>query len=193
MVVNNHLNVIGTHQITPTTQSKLPNRREYLVYSLFISLLVLGGIFFWMTTQTLIPDPDYIFLGNMNDFSPELPPELIYLNERRAWIVKTEAEIMILSGYTTHHTTYGYIWSPFNQRFEDPLTGSKFTPTGEFIEGIATRNLDRYEVEIINDELWVNTSKLIPGGDRCNSEWLAPHKDWCLEQYKVQIMSVGYK
>lgn len=48
-------------------------------------------------------------------------------------------------------------------RFEDPSTGSRFALDGTWRFGPATRNLDRYPVKIEDGQIWIETSRLIPG------------------------------
>lgn len=50
-------------------------------------------------------------------------------------------------------------WEESNRRFADPCGGSKYTQTGEYIDGPAPRGLDRFGISVINDgEVLVNVS-----------------------------------
>lgn len=51
-------------------------------------------------------------------------------------------------------------WEPNNNRFQCPKHKSKYTPDGEFIEGRATRGLDRFAVRRDGANLVVNTDAL---------------------------------
>ena len=42
-------------------------------------------------------------------------------------------------------------WEESNRRFVDPCGGSKYTQTGEYIDGPAPRGLDRFGVSVTND------------------------------------------
>lgn len=50
-----------------------------------------------------------------------------------------------------------------NGRFEDPCSGSKFAPDGTWLQGPATRDLDRLPVKIEAEQVWVDPSTVIEG------------------------------
>jgi Rieske Fe-S protein len=51
-------------------------------------------------------------------------------------------------------------WEPNNNRFQCPKHKSKYTPDGEFIEGRATRGLDRFAVRKDGANIVVNVDAL---------------------------------
>ncbi len=58
-------------------------------------------------------------------------------------------------------------WEESNRRFVDPCGGSKYTQTGEYIDGPAPRGLDRFGVSVTNDgEVLVNVSDYQQGHPR---------------------------
>ena len=61
-------------------------------------------------------------------------------------------------------------------RFECPCHGSRFDLGGEWIEGPAPRGMDRYDLQLVEGVLVVDTSKLSAGPDRGASDYLTPPK-----------------
>ncbi len=59
------------------------------------------------------------------------------------------------------------VWEPTVRRIEDPCSGSKYTRTGEYIEGPAPRGLDQFWVEVTESgEVKVDTGRLQLGPPR---------------------------
>ncbi|MGH2708013.1 MAG: ubiquinol-cytochrome c reductase iron-sulfur subunit [Actinomycetota bacterium] len=57
-------------------------------------------------------------------------------------------------------------WCPPAKWFECPCHGSKYSINGEYRDGPAPRGLDRFRVEIVNGQVVVDTSSVIPGPPR---------------------------
>lgn len=64
------------------------------------------------------------------------------------WLVHTEDGVRALYMDCTHLGCL-YKWSESNTRFECPCHGSKFTLSGDYIEGPAPRSLDQFEVRFV--------------------------------------------
>ncbi|HUO45994.1 MAG TPA: ubiquinol-cytochrome c reductase iron-sulfur subunit [Acidimicrobiia bacterium] len=52
-------------------------------------------------------------------------------------------------------------WCDTSQGFECPCHGSKYDYIGEYFGGPAPRNLDRFEVEVVNDRFLIKTGRII--------------------------------
>ncbi|MCC7207635.1 MAG: ubiquinol-cytochrome c reductase iron-sulfur subunit [Anaerolineae bacterium] len=63
----------------------------------------------------------------------------------RFWLTNTPDGLMALSMVCTHLGCL-FAWVDANGRFECPCHGSKFERNGQYIEGPAPRNLDRFAV-----------------------------------------------
>ena len=61
-------------------------------------------------------------------------------------------------------------------RFECPCHGSKFDLGGEWIEGPSPRGMDRYDLQLVDGVLVVDTGKLTAGPDQGANEFLTPPK-----------------
>jgi nitrite reductase/ring-hydroxylating ferredoxin subunit len=63
-------------------------------------------------------------------------------------------------------------WQPDAQRFQCPKHKSRFQPDGSFIDGRATRNMDRYAIRREGDEVLVSLDKLYRE-DENREAWIA--------------------
>ena len=63
-------------------------------------------------------------------------------------------------------------WQPDAQRFQCPKHKSRFQPDGSFIDGRATRNMDRYAIRREGDEVRVSLDKLYRE-DENREAWIA--------------------
>jgi cytochrome b6-f complex iron-sulfur subunit len=52
-------------------------------------------------------------------------------------------------------------WCATSQGFECPCHGSKYDAIGEYFGGPAPRNLDRFEVEVIDDQFIIHTGSIV--------------------------------
>lgn len=68
----------------------------------------------------------------------------------RFWLVNTGSGILAIYKVCTHLGCL-YKWVPSNDRFECPCHGSKYEKDGTWIEGPAPRSLDRFVVQVVDD------------------------------------------
>ena len=61
-------------------------------------------------------------------------------------------------------------WLPKESRFQCPKHESKYQPNGKFMNGRATRNMDRLAVRVDGAELLVNVDKMFKS-DQDSSGW----------------------
>ena len=72
-------------------------------------------------------------------------------------------------------------WCDSQGFFEDPATGSKFRPDGEYLAGPAARGLDRIESTVVDGVLQIAPGEITPGPKRGLAEVLTtslPACDW---------------
>jgi Rieske Fe-S protein len=70
------------------------------------------------------------------------------------------------------HQNTALKWEPENARFQCPKHHSKYRPDGTFIEGRATRGMDRFAVRREGDKLMVDLDKLYRQNEDA-AEWKA--------------------
>ena len=94
-----------------------------------------------------------------------LPPQNI--NPIIFLVNDPEHGLMALYARDPHRFGCWVAWEESNQRFVDPCGGSKYTQTGEYIDGPAPRGLDRFGVSVTNDgEVLVNVNDYQQGPPR---------------------------
>ncbi|HXD73885.1 MAG TPA: Rieske (2Fe-2S) protein [Vicinamibacterales bacterium] len=70
------------------------------------------------------------------------------------------------------HENTALKWLPKDGRFQCPKHESRYQPSGQFIDGRATRNMDRLGVRVESDMLVVDTSKFYKS-DKNPAGWAA--------------------
>ncbi|MFQ5611744.1 MAG: ubiquinol-cytochrome c reductase iron-sulfur subunit [Anaerolineae bacterium] len=94
-----------------------------------------GGVFSLGVADQVLPDMD----------DPPEPNDV-----GKYWLTQNEEGVLALYKVCTHLGCL-YKWVDQTNRFECPCHGSKFTKKGEYIEGPAPRNLDRFVVEAVDE------------------------------------------
>ena len=75
-------------------------------------------------------------------------------------------------GLSCPHQKTPLRWKPETSQFQCPKHKSRFQPDGSFIDGRATRNMDRYAIRREGDEVRVSLDKLYRE-DENREEWVA--------------------
>jgi len=127
-----------------------PSRREFLSYLLGGSVALAaaascGGLAWFLQQQ-----PKIGVLGGIFNIDLALLPTGDQPVEFRAasiWLSRVEAGLLALDAHCVFDR-HLVRWSVTNHRFECPGCGSKFQRDGTWIEFSATRDLDRYVLEV---------------------------------------------
>ena len=129
------------------------NRREFLFYiwgaSIALSLAGSAGAVLWYAFPRFREGE---FGGLFTVSAGAIPPVGAAPQENaqgRFWLVNTNQGVLALYKVCTHLGCL-YKWTPSTNRFECPYHGSKFTREGQYIEGPAPRNLDRFVVQAVD-------------------------------------------
>lgn len=129
------------------------NRREFLYYiwgaSIALTLAGGSGVVLWFAFPRFREGE---FGGKFPIPASTLPQVGIAPQENAAgrfWLVNTEEGLLAIYKVCTHLGCL-YKWVPVNDRFECPCHGSKFSREGEYREGPAPRNLDRFVIEAVD-------------------------------------------
>ncbi len=148
-----------------------PTRREVLGYAqvgaFVLLLVVLGVILIWFA----LGQSESIDLGRTDEFQIETPvSRVVTLRDKSTlsvWVVHTQNQWFVFDGRVPFGSHYPYQWQPVTQRFEDPLSGAKFSLTGEFLDpyhgfaGKTVQDLDRYPPAIRNGHLLIDPNRVI--------------------------------
>lgn len=138
---------------TPEVQGKGVTRREFLYYiwgaSMALLLAEFGGAVIWFALPRFRAGE----FGGVFTIDPaSLPKAAIDATPGdfpagKFWLSNTDDGFRALSKVCTHLGCL-FKWVGTNTRFECPCHGSKFTNKGNYIEGPAPRNLDRFAVTV---------------------------------------------
>jgi len=146
------------------------NRREVLNYFLLSSLILLTITLTGLLAIYATPRPDYLTLGPVSDYPPADRPYLIQVEQHEPplWLVNMGSELRVFHPATPERMRMPcqYTWATITNRFEDPCSGSKFSLTGDRIDGPAPRSLDQYRVTIQRGQIRVERSRLITSQKR---------------------------
>jgi nitrite reductase/ring-hydroxylating ferredoxin subunit len=137
-------------QVFPNARSLPVNRREMLAVFWLATLLVSLIAFAAVVAIYASPRPQIFTLGKVQDFQHG-KPKLVSIGSRQFWVVSMPDRLYVFDSVTPHFTAWRYLWVPSTSRFEDPLTGSKFTIDGRYIEGPAVSGLTGYQPVILPD------------------------------------------
>ncbi len=157
-----------------TIESPAPlNRREFMFYtwaaSLALALAGSGGALLWFAYPRFRAGE---FGGVFTVAADSLPTTGTAPQENaqgRFWLVNLGGGVLALYKVCTHLGCL-YKWVPTNDRFECPCHGSKFEKEGDWIEGPAPRDLDRFVIRALDENGLVLTET--PVGD-ANADPLA--------------------
>lgn len=89
-------------------------------------------------------------LGVAEDVLPSPEDQPVPNDVGKYWLTQSDEGVLALYKVCTHLGCL-YKWTDQTNRFECPCHGSKFTKKGEWIEGPAPRNLDRFVIEAVDD------------------------------------------
>jgi hypothetical protein len=151
--------------------------RSLFLASMLVAILILSGFVMWYAS----PKQPVLMLGTLTDFPSSgggAVPYYVTTDDYRVFVVNTGDEFIVLDAHaTTQRVTRGvrYVvkWVPVNQRYEDPLTASKYTVTGEWLEGPADRDMDRFGYEIVDGVIYAYPWQVIKGAA---SAWPPHHR-----------------
>jgi len=151
-------------------EKKPVNRQEFSFYLLLAVLLLFLILVAALSLLYALPRPNItltqVSIGETTGFSSMERPYLVMVEETPLFIVRTETGWLALERHTPYEMSVGrclFVWAEANGRFEDPCSGSKFSLTGQLLEGPATQNLDQYPITEKSGELFVDLTALIPG------------------------------
>lgn len=156
--------------MTTLAEKKPLNRREFSYYLLFgvlvLFLFTIAGLSVLYALPRHTEGPVRVPIGASVDFPSMERPYVVKVEDTALFIVRTETGWLALDRHTPYEMSVGrclFAWTEANGRFEDPCSGSKFSLTGQLIDGPAVQNLDQYPITENSGELFVDLTTLIPG------------------------------
>jgi len=140
------------------------NKRLFLYTLLFSALLTFGVALTVVLVQYALPKEEWVQIGISSDFPPSLTPYKILNPE--AFLVHQEDEWIVLSSHSTHpafEDTCLLAWVAEDNQFRDPCSGATFALDGRYLDGPSPGDMNQYSHKIEGNEIWVETTRLIPG------------------------------
>ena len=161
----------GGSAIRQEMNTDKPTRRKFfqrLIYSLVstiaagLSLPAFGYLFIPSRRRR---DVSWAEAGTVTDLLENKPQQLVLQRKRidgwktvtersTTWVVKTDQDVVAFAPQCTH-LGCGYRWDEEGEQFLCPCHNSAFSIDGEVVSGPAPRGLDRYQVQVKGDRLWL--------------------------------------
>lgn len=104
--------------------------RETLAYGLLAALalsLLLAALLLY---QYIMPRPQWVSLGHVDDFPVDAAPILARTSEGSVWVVHLQGQFVVLAPLATNKTQCAVTWQPYSNQFYDPCLGTRFSKTG---------------------------------------------------------------
>ena len=152
-------------------------RREFLREAVTRTLIAIGAISALADRAAALPVSFVSGIGGRADKAYPLPAEdgVSIDKEESVIIARFDNRAWAFSLACPHQNT-AIRWEAANHRFQCPKHKSRYRPDGTFIEGRATRGLDRFAVRHDGEQLQVNLEALYRE-DKNAAEWSSAFVD----------------
>ncbi len=148
-----------------TTRRTFYQRVIYGMSSLMTAALALPAVGYLFVPSRNRQDTGWTDAGSITTLQLNTPKELVLQRKRidgwkisaeraTAWVVRTDQEVIAFAPQCTH-LGCGYHWEEEKQQFVCPCHDSVFSIDGQVVGGPAPRSLDRYEVRVEGERLWL--------------------------------------
>ena len=154
----------------PPTESL--TRRNFYVGAIYaIGALIAAALGMPAAAYLLFPpkaqkSDEWIDIGDASRLAPNVPTEMTFRRNRvdgwkviseksTAWVVKSTGGQVTAFGPQCTHLGCAYHWDESKDLFLCPCHNSLFTPDGKVKAGPAPRPLDRYDVKVEGNELFI--------------------------------------
>ena len=147
------------------TRRTFYQRIIYGLTSLITVALALPAVGYLLVPSRNRKDSGWAEAGDVTTLRLGEPKKIVFHKKRvdgwktsteraTAWAVKTDQEVIAFAPQCTH-LGCGYNWVGEKKHFLCPCHGSIFTIDGQVVGGPAPRPLDRYEVRVEGERLWL--------------------------------------
>ncbi len=144
--------------------NNLLNRRQFLsrLWAWGGGLIAAAGA--WTTWDLLRPQLASGFGGKVKTVAADAVPadSVLEVPAARAYLTSIDGEVVAIAEKCTH-LGCRVPWCETSGQFECPCHGSFFNRAGDYRAGPAPRGMDRYEVEVIDGVVHVDTGAVIAG------------------------------
>lgn len=148
-------------------------RRAFLRDALARALAALGILAGVADTARALPVSFTRGTGRRTEKAYPLPPaDAVAIDKEESVIIARFEECAYAFSLACPHQNTALRWQGRNARFQCPKHKSRYRPNGSFIEGRATRGMDRFAVRRDGDTLLVDLDRLYRE-DHHAAEWAA--------------------
>jgi Rieske Fe-S protein len=148
-------------------------RRDFLREALSRTLIAVGAVGLLADRLAAMP---VMFTGGRGDRADKAYPlpagDGVAIDKDESVIIARFGERAYAFSLACPHQNTAIRWDASNTRFQCPKHKSRYRPDGTFIEGRATRGLDRFALKLENSQLLVNLDALYRE-DKNAAEWAA--------------------
>jgi len=159
-------------QMTLATEPQPISRRNFNVRAIYglaslmgLALSAPAAMYIFATPKSKT-ETGWVDAGNVTDLRPGAPQQVSVLRLRvdgwkirterdTAWIVKNGNGTLTAFSPRCTHLGCAYRWEPGADKFVCPCHGSTFSINGDVISGPAPRPLDRFQIKIEGNRLWL--------------------------------------
>jgi len=146
-------------------------RREFLREAVARALLAVGAMSVMPGRASALP---FVFVrgvgGRIDKAYPVPAADGAMIDKDESVIIARVDNRAYAFSLACPHQNTAIRWEAANHRFQCPKHKSRYTPDGKFIEGRATRGLDRFAVRRDGEQLLVNLDALYRE-DKNAAEW----------------------
>ena len=140
-----------------------PGWRRRLLLLVVVGGVALGVVSFALVVQggPTSPGSGWVHAGSVAELEHDA---VVYVAQARAFVVDASAPLALYARSPhkgkpiTHCESSGW--------FVDRSHGSMFDRLGRYVLGPAPRGLDRFEVQVVDGEIWIDSTTLLIGPPR---------------------------
>jgi Rieske Fe-S protein len=151
-----------------------PSRREAIGRLSATALAAMVGVALWPQTAESIPVTEGAGTqAGADEHSYPIPASdsVTIDRDQQVIVVRFQGQAYVFNLACPHENT-ALRWRQQDGRFQCPRHESKYKPDGTFVEGRATRNMDRFALKRVGDSLVVDLNRLYRS-DQQPQDWAA--------------------
>ena len=144
--------------------SEPSDRRQFLarMWKWSLGLFTIAGV--WTSWDILRPGTPVGFGGKVRTVPPDQVPDpgVLTVPAAQSYLTVIDGEVVAL-WWKCPHLGCRVPWCESSEEYECPCHGSNFNRVGDVLSGPAPRGLDRFELEVSDDMVVIDTGAVILG------------------------------
>jgi Rieske Fe-S protein len=139
-----------------------PDRREFIQYAglAAVGALIMVGVPPGLAATTRATSLAARTWRNANPTYPVPPRDGVQIDRKNDVILVRWKNAVYAFNLSCPHQNTALRWNEGDAQFQCPKHHSKYQPDGTFISGRATRNMDRFTVARVGDDIVVNVNAM---------------------------------